>query len=336
MQIVIDDSGSFSWRNPGVSLFAGLLLPDRASTSVTDRFTRWKRTIIGKSKRELKGEELSDKQLYSFSYQVFPLIDHDPHLTVVGADTNLMDERLIRRCRDQVASQFAHCAKAVLEHNPTNRRLARQYNEGAGWVRKRSPENFLWVNTLEEQILQSVQHIVAYFLEPEDDPEFQNIEIIIDRSFIRREPHVRFWKEWLRNGLLNRSHREHGFALPDTWRDRNHPFVRKYDRGGLLEFNDLYQKHMRFDDSAAIVALQIVDICAHICYRYYRGDKSLRAYWQLRPRIVGEGGRPATVICFTEESLFKDAVENHVKMLDIEKMKAAAAERKRKRMGAVG
>jgi len=292
--------------------------------------------MIGSSNRELKGEELSPNQLESFSYKVFPSVGCDSKLTVVGADTEITSKDIIERARQQVGEQFAHCATVVLEHNPSNKRLAQQYTEAAGWVRKRSAENFLWVNTLEEEILQSVQHGVVYFLEPQDDTEFENIEIIIDRSFIKREQHIGFWKEWLRNGLVNRSHRKEGFVTPDTWAKRDHPFRRKYGRNGLFDFNDLYQNHMRFDESGAVLGLQIADICAHTCYRYYRGERELKAYWNLRPRIVGRDGRPITLIQFTRDSLYSDGVENHVGILDIEDMKRKAAERRKKRKRQAG
>ena len=175
----------------------------------------------------MKGEELTAKQLDSFSYKVLPFTDRDPKLTVVGADTKIMSREVLERVQKQVSDQFAYSANFVLKHNPSNTRLAQQYTELAGWVKNRSIENFLWLNVLEEEILQSVQHGVAYLLEPDDDPEFENIEIVIDRSFIRRQQHISFWKEFLRNGLVNRSHRE-GFVIPNTWSKRDQPFMLKY------------------------------------------------------------------------------------------------------------
>ena len=331
MHIFIDDSGSFSWHNPGISLFVSVLTPDREIPDLVARFAKWKRTVIGKSNRELKGEELTDNQLYSFTYQVLPHRLHNPLLTVVGFDTRITAEAIIRRCRDQVSEQFGYSSKLVLQHNPSNTGLAQSYTEMSGWARNRSTQNFAWVNTLEEEILQSVQHLTVYFYDEEYDAEFENIEILIDRSFINRERHIIFWKEWLRNGLVGRNHRGEAFIIPDEWAKRNHPFVRKYDDNGICEFNDLYHKHMRFEDSRREIGLQIADTCANICYRYYRGNRHLTAYRQLRPRIVGEGGRPMTVIRFTEGSLYKDGVENHVRTLDIAAIREIGRKRKEQR-----
>jgi hypothetical protein len=330
----IDESGSFSWHNPGLSLFASLLVPDRSLSSFLDRFGRWKRNIIGQSNRELKGSELTDKQLESFSYKVLPNSIHEPLLTIVGADTTITSKAIVERHRDQVGDQIACCARMVHNDSPSKKTLIDAYTEMSGWVRKRSAENVLWVHALEESVEQTVQHSAMYFVEPEDDPEFENSEIVIDRSFISRERHITFWKEWLRNGLMRPS-RSAGFKTVDTWSKRDHPFNRKYRLGdGLLTFKDLYQKHTRFDDSKKVLGLQVADICAHICYRFYREKRDSKAYWNLRRRIVGEGGRPITVVHLDERCLYNDAPENHVGWMDIESMKRHAAERKAKRVAA--
>jgi hypothetical protein len=68
----IDDSGSFSWHNRGKSLFCGVTVSDAELAHLERRFLDWRRSIIGPSRGDLKGEELTDKQLYSFAYKVLP------------------------------------------------------------------------------------------------------------------------------------------------------------------------------------------------------------------------------------------------------------------------
>lgn len=303
-------------------------MPDRISADVTARFRAWRRSVIGaKSNREVKGQELTPNQLYSFAYKVFPPATESPRITVCGCDTRFTDIVTVTTIRDQVSAQMRESANIVRQHNPGNTWLIQQYTEGAGWIRKRSPENVLWIHALEETVLQNVQHSVVYFMEPEDDPEFENMEIRIDKSFIRQEQHINFWREWLRNGLVNRSHRR-PFVTPHTWRHRNHPFQRKYSRGeGLLEFNDLYMKHMGFADSQSSVGLQIADICAHINLRYHRGE-DLPAYHWLRRWIVGEGGRNMTLIGLDQRSVIQDDIKNHVHVFDREATRKLARERR--------
>ena len=60
----IDDSGSFSWSNKGTSLFCGVTVSDAELPQLEKRFVAWKRSVIGHSNRELKGQDLTANQLY--------------------------------------------------------------------------------------------------------------------------------------------------------------------------------------------------------------------------------------------------------------------------------
>jgi hypothetical protein len=73
MNIYIDESGTFDWRNPGVSLFCGVVVPDRASEALFERFSQWRRSLIGSSREEIKGSRLTGPQLSSFVSQVLPV-----------------------------------------------------------------------------------------------------------------------------------------------------------------------------------------------------------------------------------------------------------------------
>ena len=319
MNIFIDDSGSFSWANPGISLFCGLTVPDRALAGLEERWSRWKRTVIGKKKHELKGSELTDQQLYSFSHKVLQLHDRQLWMTYVGADTRMTRQDIVARHRDQIADTLAECSKFVATRK--NRRLAQQYLEMSGWTRNRSTDNVMWMFALGEAIQQSLQHSLFAFVEPGDDPEFEKIDIVIDQSFIRRDEHVTFWKELLRQRLRNAAK---PIGILDTWKERDHPFIRKYERGGYLDLRPIFQDRMRFRESHQVVGLQVADVCAHIALRYFRGQEDLAAFRTLRRRIVGEGGRLITAVHIHPSVLFTDSPANHVKEFDMEEYKARA------------
>lgn len=72
MRIFIDESGSFSWNNKGKSLFCGLTVSDSQLSGLNSRFLVWKKSIDGGSKAELKGQNLTANQLYSFASKVLP------------------------------------------------------------------------------------------------------------------------------------------------------------------------------------------------------------------------------------------------------------------------
>ena len=67
--------------------------------------------------------------------------------------------------------------------------------------------------------------------------------------------------------------------------------VAKYRQSLLDGYRDLFHNHTEFRDSKAMVGLQVADICANICYRFYRDDrKDIRAYERLWRRIMCKGG----------------------------------------------
>lgn len=302
MNIYIDDAGSFSWNSKGISLFAGLTIPHRILPALAARFEAWRRSVIGRSTRELKGGELTANQLESFSYRVFSPQQESPRITLCGFDTRQEDPNLLARYRDQTADLFREVAVWVEEQNPSNRWLIQHHAEMAGWLRRRSIENVLWMWALSEVIHQTFQHSLAYYLEPDDDPEFESTEFVIDRSFIREKRHLSFWKELLRNALSNRP-----LVTVDEWRKRDHPFHRRFPRvGNTVDLKDVFLKHLDFADSRDHVGLQIADIAAQVCFRYFRGETGLPAYRNLRRYIVGKHGRAITVLSFEPSVIVRD------------------------------
>ncbi len=306
-------------------------MAERDVSDLMERFANWRCSILGsRSKRELKGEELTPNQLNSFSYRVLPPTDRDVWLTVVGADTRVTSKKVIEISRDQAAVMFGSSADLADSHR--NHRVKEMYRQMSGWARNRSAENVLWIYCLVETIIDTIQHFMVRFMEPEDDGEFEHIRIAIDQSFVRRDEHVIFWREWLRTELMGRAHRE-ATAVPDTWRLRGHPFLRKYEmHPGLLNFNELFVKHTGFFQSHTMSGLQISDICANICYRYHRGEEELTAYHNLRPRVVGRDGCALHLVHLNESSLHKDDPRKHVGVFDVEEWKRRADEFRRKRV----
>jgi hypothetical protein len=326
MKNFIDESGSFGWSTPGICLFCGVTIGDQAIDSVLERFAAWRRSIIGtRTSRELKGSELSANQLNSFAYKV---LDKEPDiwLTVVGVDTSVTSQIVPRKLCEQASVMFATASERMGEFG--NKRQQESYRQLSGWARNRSPQNVLWMACLEEAIIQILQHCVARFLGPEQATEFETLNIAIDESFIRREEHVVFWREWLRNHLMSHSTKE-GILIPRQWREYDHPFLRQFEiHPGLLNLNKLFVRNTGFFSSAKMAGLQIADICANICYRFYRGEGNFPAYQRLRRRIVGRDGRELTLIRVDERGLHQDDPKNHVTLHDPELWKRLADQRR--------
>ena len=324
MWAFIDESGSFSWSNKGKSLFCGVTVSDRELPHLERRFRDWKRSIIGGSKRELKGQELTSNQLYSFSYRVLPMAVDDIHLTLAGGDTSVTAESYLEKLRDQAAGLFGFSSELCAKHK--NDRLMETYRQMSGWIRNRSTSNVLWIVVLQQAILDTLQHSIVRFADHEYAHEFEDIEIAIDRSFIRRDEHILFWREWLRTDLMKSSRVGSMFVIKE-W-PPEHPFRRKYEiQKGLFDHSDLFQKHTDFHDSKSMVGLQVADICANIFYRYFRDEPDTRAYDMLRPRVVGRDGSVIHIISVDDTSLHKDDLSNHVSEFDLAELKRLADQR---------
>ena len=325
MRNFIDDSGSFNWQDKGRSLFCGVTIAERSLPVVLERFDRWRSSVIGvRSTRELKGAELTPRQLDSFADKVLMGADRDVWLTVVAADTRLTDERLVRMLAEQASAMFQRASDMCAEEG--NRSLKEYYHQLSGWARNRSPENVLWLAALEEVVTQTLQHCIVRFLEPGDESEFTSLSIAIDESFIRRDAHVAFWREWFRVAMMRHAERN-PLIIPRGWREQGHPFIRRFEiHPGVLDLNQLYVRDTGFSRSKDVPGLQIADICANICYRYHRGERGLPAYHRLSPRIVGRDGREVTVVHIDESSLHQDDPRHHVTPLDLEQYKRHADE----------
>jgi len=321
----IDDSGSFSWGNKGKSLFCGVTVSDAEVPELEKRFIAWKKSIVGRSAQELKGSDLTSNQLESFVMKVLPP-SSGVVLTVVGGDTSVTAESHVERMRDQSAEIFRLsselCSKYTSETNK-NQKIVEFYRQMSGWMGKRSTPNCLWIVVLLQTIFDTLQHGIVRFAEPEFSQEFENIEFVIDQSFIKRDEHLQFWKEWLRADLMKSSRRS--ILTVKQW-PPDHPYKKKYlMHKGLYDYRDLFHNHTVFRDSKSVIGLQVADMCANICYRFYRsGHKDNRAYTRLWRRIMCEGGAEIHIITVDERSLHKGDLSELVGILDVEEYKRVA------------
>jgi hypothetical protein len=322
VKVFIDDSGDFGWATSGVSLFCVVILSDRSVDAVTERFRNWKsRQPDCTADTEVKGKTLSQVQQASFAEFVV-LETRGLWLTLAGTNTS--------RFKKEIAEEFvrnsAATLRAVAKWADDNGKLllTDSYRKMAKWIESRSPENLMWIMTLSNAIHLAMQHSIVKFAEEEDDSEFENIEILIDESFIKKQSHVEFWGEWLRNFLLTKSE-SNPVPVIKQWSARNHPFIAKYQRKkGILDFTDLYRNHMRFVDSEKVLGVQVADLCANICYRHWAGKTKYRPYRLLRSRVVGEHGAEMHSSILNESSLVTDAPENHVHPYTEEDLERAA------------
>ena len=310
MKIFIDDSGGFSWTSHGVSLFCAVTIADRSLDKITSNFSSWKsRQPYFTAGAELKGTDLSALQQASFVNSVV-LNTSDLRMTLAGTKTALFKKEVALQYIKDTASILRAVAKSGQD---TDRPLIEDFfRRMARWMEERSPENLMWIICLGDAIRLSIQHSIVQFLDRADDSEYENIEVLIDQSFIEKSTHKEFWQEWLRNFLYDKS-RKDPIMIPKEWSQRDHPFNRRFGRAhGITDWTDLYRKHVQFVKSKDLLGIQIADICANIAYRYYGGNPKYRPYRLLRSRISGKYNTEIHYGVLNESSLLKDAPENHV------------------------
>src|SRR5713101_95170 len=224
MKIFIDDSGGFSWTPHGVSLFCAVTVSDRTFDGIASNFSSWKtRQPYSTSGAELKGTDLSPQQQASFVNSVI-LNSTDLRLTLAGTKTTLF--------RKEIAEQYIKDAASILRAvaksgHDTDRPLIEDFfRRMARWMDERSPENLMWIICLGDAIRLAIQHAIVQFAYPADDSEFDNIEVLIDQSFIGKSTHIDFWREWLRNFLYSQSRKE-PTMIPKTMAGAGPPIQQK-------------------------------------------------------------------------------------------------------------
>jgi hypothetical protein len=310
LKIFIDDSGDFGWAPPGASLFCAVTVSDRTLDGISSNVSTWKSRQPGYDPDvEAKGKDLLQFQQASFAQSIV-LQSTGLRLTLAGTKTNLFKRELM----EQFISDSAGVLRATARWAETNDKpLLKDHFRGmARWIEQRSPENILWLYTLGNVIDLALQHGIVMFADEEHDCEFENIEILIDQSFITRPKHDDFWREWLRNFLFIKSEKNPMITIKE-WSERDHPFNRKYGRQkGIIDWSDLFRNHMHFVNSHEVTGVQIADICANICYRHYSGNRKYRPYRLLRSRTSGKYNTEMHWGVFNESSLRTDAPENHV------------------------
>lgn len=294
-----------------MSLFCAVTISDKIFDGVAAKFDDWKKRQPYYAGSELKGTDLSPLQQTSFVNSVilpFPPLRF--RLTLAGTKTTLFKREIAEQYVKDCAAVLLATAKSM---EKTKRPLLYDfYSRMSNWMRRRSPEQVMWLCCLVDAITISFQHAIVLFAEPADDGEFEHIEILIDESFIQKSTHIEFWKEWLRLRLYDRSVKKPLMTVKE-WSQRDHPFRRRFKRAAnVIDLSDLYRNDVRFAKSDNCAGIQIADIAGNISYRHYSGNPKYRPYRLLRSRTLGENNMAIHYGVLNESSLLTDAPENHV------------------------
>jgi hypothetical protein len=313
MRNFLDDSGAFAWAPPGISLFAGLILSNWSTPRITEAFIEWKRKILSVGDDvEVKGKNLRSEHLMPFVKWV--VLPHKGFwISLTGADTRLSTTEISRQYVEQAAEVVE--AAGGWASGQGNQQLGTDYRRMAKWMRGRSPQNGLWISVLSRSIHRTIQHTIARHLEPSVAVEYEDWEIVIDQSFVKKPKELTAWRAWLRSDL-HRICKTHPIIVPTQWPE-DHPYMKRFRvDGDSADMSDLFRTNMTFGDSQAHYGLQMADICASICRRYFAGEMIL-PYEALHPRIVQDKTTDMLVIYLNEGSLRQGPPEESFNFIDV-------------------
>ena len=92
MRIFIDESGSFSWQRPELSIVAAIGVCERDGTlrAMLERLRAFERSLPKERRApggEIKGSALTDQELATFVWDVLPRKRESAHVSLIGFDS---------------------------------------------------------------------------------------------------------------------------------------------------------------------------------------------------------------------------------------------------------
>jgi len=302
MLIAIDETGSFGPTSGGFHLFVAVHF--RRSGPRLERkygqFLKWERSLpksLKNHKGEFKGSALSDAQLLEFAQAIIGMA---PTLgfTPVAIRPSDQPPDAVRKHRHVLLFSIRECVKGYVQlERPA---VARTYEELGNWFSRIHDSQFLKIFLLGECIGNALVNAVGHAVSGRYDLELPDLQIVIDRDFIKERRHLTFWKAILKDQLLHFS-KTTPLPLLKDWRETGHPFLTKFTRNGKLDFNELFVKNCSFASSHEHPELRIADLAATIASRYFNRRSCAPAYSVLRQFFLRD--RKVTAIVLNDFDL---------------------------------
>jgi hypothetical protein len=173
MKVFIDESGTFSWRRPQWSIIAavGICELDETFDRMLPRFKAFERSLPPERREasgEIKGSSLTDQELATFVWDVLPRERALVHVSLTGFHPSAATRESVIEFRDQL-STVALEKERHRYASAQNRRMVQTVDEGASWIRRRSPEDICWLVALQTAINDALTHSVIALLGANDD-----------------------------------------------------------------------------------------------------------------------------------------------------------------------
>ncbi len=281
MIVGIDDSGSFKDEHMG--MFAAVYVRPKKYDKLKSVFEKWESDLPEECKKdgEVKGWLLNDEQLMYFAENI--LLNNNVH----GTKHHVFATPLIDFNVETVKNQRTKNVRQLLEGADQYRKDGKEYYEIAQfyvdmskWLSKRSLKTLLKIELLASTIFGAINDSIIWSVNKGFDRELGELTIRMDKGFIEKPIHMRYWLDTMRTALWHLSYHGGGFIHLDTWKS-NHPYIKRFNkypksRENLAVFTNEIRNCMNFYDSKEYFEIRMADIVANAYFRHYVKKEDLK------------------------------------------------------------
>jgi hypothetical protein len=270
MIIAIDESGDFSPSSSRFNYFVAVLLIEMNGGLAKKKaqFDAWKASIPREkfdAKGEVKGTDLTDEELYTFTKLVLLSLPQ-VHPVAVRIKPNENSEE-VQDFFTAVLLELMDKSIAYFQSSGQEEKVD-FYRKLKAWYQKRNFQQFMKITTLETIIARALEvaigRSIAIWALTSSDQDLMHISIMIDEDFISTKSEREYFDETMRQAIHHLT-AVHPIPIAREMVEIGHPFVRKYLIGNdRINLAEMMKENMDFLPSNENWPLQIADIYSTI------------------------------------------------------------------------
>jgi|GEM_PF-1028134 len=290
MIIAIDETGDFSPKSNKYHFFSAVHIANSENKDdlICRRFYNWESSLPASLKNhngEIKSARLNELQLCGFVDEV---LIPEPKIRISSISFIPVENpwRIINK--HKFIPQLGINEGIFLFSKLNNSEMVKFIKDFSFWFRKLNYVGFIKLLLLGNIIYKSFRNTVGISIALAIEDELLDIKIKIDELFIKgNEPHL-FWHEMLRNQIYNES-KNNPLPFSTEWNESEHPFVKKYTRNGIIDFNDLFSRNCSFAKSHQSFEIRIADTVNTIISKYFNNNQYKSLYSKIKSLMIPQG-----------------------------------------------
>lgn len=310
MNIFVDEAGIFvipRKKKSSVSCVGALMMPERVTRIVFDEFLKLKESW-GVKEGEIKGSKLNEPEVASL---IRLLSRHDIIFQVTAVDMNMQSAKELEYHKEMQAKALT---KNLTEKHHEN--LVKALRDLQGQLLKLPTQLYVQSCCTFELLSSSLQKATLYYSQRQPE-EIGDFYWYIDAKDKEITPFEEFWTKVVLASLQSKSFREPFIQLIEA--DYSH-FIKYCDEKDeppehikdavsqltpfqYVNINDIYKKHLKFDQSHTNPGIQMVDILTTSIRRAMNGALNPSG-WELIGQLMVQsqkGSHAIELISLCEE-----------------------------------